>query len=85
MTISKPDKARYYLKNWSPITLLTVDYKIASAVIAERLEKFLPKIISPPQKGYLKGRFVGEKTRFFYDLIKITEEKYPWATDMCRF
>ena len=75
VTIPKPDKARYYLKNWRPITLLTVDYKIASAVIAERLKKILPKVISPSQKGYLKGRFIGENTRFLYDLMKITEEK----------
>ena len=68
----KPDKARYYLKNWRPITLLTVDYKIVSAVIAERLKKILPKVISPSQKGYLKGRFIGENTRFLYDLMKIT-------------
>ena len=75
MTIPKSDKARYYLKNWRPITLLTVDYKIASAVIAKRLKKILPKVISPSQKGYLKGRFIGENTRVLYDLMKITEEK----------
>ena len=40
VTIPKPEKARYYLKNWRPVTLLTVDYKIASTVIAERLKKF---------------------------------------------
>ena len=44
-------------------------------MIAERLKKILPKVISPSQKGYLKGRFIGENTRFLYDLMKITEEK----------
>ena len=79
VTIPKPDKARHYLKNWRPITLLTVDYKIASAVIAERLKKILPKVISPSHKGFLKGRYIGENTRFLYDLMKITEEKsIPW-------
>ena len=65
VTILKPDKARYYLKNWRLITLLTVDYKIASAVIAERLKQILPKVISPSQKGYLKGRLIGETPGFY--------------------
>lgn len=29
------------LSNWRPITLLNVDYKIASKAIALRIEKFL--------------------------------------------
>ena len=44
-------------------------------MIAERLKQILPKVINPSQKGYLKGQFIGENTRFLYDLMKITEEK----------
>ena len=48
-------------------------------MIAERLKNILPKVISPSQKGFLKGRYIGENTRFLYDLMKITEEKsIPW-------
>ena len=59
VTLPKPDKARYNLKNWRPITLLTVDYKIAPAVIAERLKKILPKIINQSITEGLPERMIG--------------------------
>ena len=36
-TLPKPKKKKCYLKNWTQISLLGVDYKIASAVIANRI------------------------------------------------
>ena len=35
--LPKSDKAREYLKNWRPISLLNVSYKIASSCIANRI------------------------------------------------
>ena len=54
-TLPKPNKTKFYLKNWRPISLLGVDYKIASAVIAIRMKKVLSSIISHTQKGFLKN------------------------------
>ena len=34
-----PGKCKMQLKNWKPISLLNVDYKIASACIAARVKK----------------------------------------------
>ena len=51
-TLPNPNKSKFYLKNWSPISLLGVDYKIASAGIANRIKKVLPTIISHTQKGF---------------------------------
>jgi hypothetical protein len=42
-----------------PITLLNVDFKIASACIANRIKPILKNIISGTQKGFLKGRYIG--------------------------
>ena len=67
--IPKDSRDRRYLKNWRPITLLNVDYKIASGVIANRIKNVLPNIISETQTGFLKNRFIGENTRILFDII----------------
>ena len=46
--IPKDKKDRSLIKNWRPITLLNIIYKLASGVIAQRLKKTLPIIISKP-------------------------------------
>ena len=45
--IPKKNKNAEYLTNWRPVSLLNVDYKIATKTIALRLEKVLPSIIHP--------------------------------------
>lgn len=72
--IPKEGKDRRYLSNWRPISLMNVDTKIASAVIANRLKVVLPDVISDTQKGFIKGRFIGENTRLLYDLMHYLEE-----------
>ena len=44
---------------WHPITLLNVDHKILSKVMAKRFEKVLDLLISHDQTGLLKGRCIG--------------------------
>ena len=44
--IPKEEKDRRYIKNWRPISLLNIDYKIGSSSIANRLKKVLTSIIS---------------------------------------
>ena len=67
--LPKPGKPREHLKNWRPITLLNVDYKIFSGVIASRMKKYLDSIISNYQKGFVAGRNIGECTRLTSDII----------------
>ena len=57
------------LKNWRPISLLNVLYKLASAVISNRLKKVLDNIINENQKGFIAGRFLGENVRLIYDVL----------------
>ena len=71
--LPKPNKDRLNLKNWRPITLLNTDYKILSKVLANRMKVILPNIIKEEQKGFIKGRFIGENTRLIYDIINYLE------------
>ena len=68
-------KPRQYIKNWRPKSLLNVDYKLLSGVLASRLKQVLPKIISMEQKGFLKNRYIGENIRTLYDVIQYLIEK----------
>ena len=63
------------LKNWRPISLLNVDYKIATKALALKLRKVLPSIVSDVQTGYVKGRFIGENIRMISDIMHFTAEQ----------
>ena len=45
--IEKKGKDKQVIKNWRPISLINVDAKIISKVLAKRLEKVLPNLIHP--------------------------------------
>ena len=67
--LPKPDKDKRYLSNWRPISLLNQSYKILSGALAERLKPVLPELINEDQKGFVKGRFMGECIRNTYDIL----------------
>ena len=67
--IPKEDKPREYIKNWRPITLLNVSYKIGSACIANRIKTVLSTLIHPDQTGFISGRYMGDNIRQIYDII----------------
>ena len=73
--LPKGNKDKQLLKNWRPISLLNVAYKIASACIANRIKTVLPDLINEDQTGFIQGRFIGENIRKLYDLLQHTEEK----------
>ena len=72
--IPKEDSALNHLKNWSPITLLNVDYKIASKAIAKRMESLLPRLVHSDQTGFVKDRYIGENIRFISDIMEQTRK-----------
>ena len=61
--IDKKGRDRMFLENWSPISLINVDSKIATKVIANRIKNVLPSVIHANQSGFMKGRFIGETAR----------------------
>ena len=70
-----PKEASILLKlaNWRPITLLNLDYKIASKAIAKRIEKVLTSLINSDQTGFIKGRYIGQNVRLLNDILEQTE------------
>ncbi len=50
--------------------MLNADYKIISKALSERLTKFLPKLISNSQVGYVKGRNIVENIRSLLDIME---------------
>jgi hypothetical protein len=67
--LPKEGKSKFYLKNWRPISLLNVDYKMCASAIALRFKKVLTYLISDTQMGLMKGRFIGECTRLICNII----------------
>ena len=66
---------RDYVKDWRPITLLNVDYKIIDKTLATRLKSALPIIIHEDQKGYIEGRNINEANRYVQDIIGYTDKE----------
>ena len=60
---------RLNCKNWRPITLLNVDYKLCARTIAGRLLKVLQFVVAPDQTCGVPGRFIGENVAFLRDVV----------------
>ena len=71
--LPKKGKPREYIRNWHPLSMLTVIYKLASAAIANRIKPVLDTLISCNQNGFVPGRYIGESTRLIYDIMNFTE------------
>ena len=54
------------------MSLLNIDYKIATKTIANRISKVLAKLIHEDQTGYVKGRYIGQNIRLVKDIMKVT-------------
>ena len=63
------------LKNWRPISLLNIDYKILSKALAKRMEQYLPKLIHSDQTGFVNGRYIGQNIRLLSDIMDFLDSK----------
>ena len=47
--------------------------KLITKVLATRLKKVLPSLISPNQTAYVENRFIGKSGRLISDMLEITK------------
>ena len=69
ITLSFKKGDRLDPKNWRPISLMNVDYKIASRSIAARLLKIIHLVVNKDQSCGVPVRFIGENVAFLRDVV----------------
>ena len=62
------------VKNWRPISLLNVDYKILAKALSLRLFELLPSVISEEQTCSLKGRKISHNLSTIRDCVRIAQD-----------
>ena len=73
--LPKPQKNLLELTSWRPLTLLCVDFKILSKILAERMKPMLEFLISEEQTGFMKGRQISENLRRTFEIIQYTKTR----------
>ena len=69
ITLSFKKGDRLDPKKWHPITLLNVDYKIASRALAGRLLKVIHAVLARDQTCGVPGKYIGENVSFLRDVV----------------
>ena len=62
-----------FVKDWRPIVLLNLDYKVVSKVLASCMKLVLKDIVSEDQTGFISGRNIAENLKIL-DIVDYTEE-----------
>lgn len=69
MVLEKPGKSPENVKNYRPISLLNIDYKIYASILAKRLALVIGDLVHPDQCGFIPGRSTFDNARLLCNLI----------------
>ena len=58
------------LKNYRPISLTTIDYRILASILADRMQSVIGDLVNQDQTAYIKGRYMGYNIRLVEDVIE---------------
>ena len=72
--IEKKGKDKRLIKNWRPISLLNIDTKILSKVLATRIKSVIKSVIQPDQTAYVPERYLGETVGLISDILEYAED-----------
>lgn len=75
--LAKKDKDPLLCTSYRPISLLNVDFKVLSKVLAKRLESVVPDVVSPDQTGFVLGRHSYSNLRKLFNIIHSVGSKCP--------
>lgn len=56
IVLPKPNKDPEEVGSYRPISLLNTDYKLLTKILSDRLQGFLPYLLTPTQLGFVQGR-----------------------------
>ena len=68
--LPKQDRNLLHIKNWRPITLLTVEHKLMAKVYATRLQKVIPYLVSEEQFGFVQNKQIQDVIRYILEIIQ---------------
>ncbi|GBG87257.1 hypothetical protein CBR_g45317 [Chara braunii] len=71
----KGDKAE--VRNWRPISLLNVSYKILAKSLARRLSKHLPDLVEKDQGAFVQGRSIFNNIVTAIEALEIVQSENP--------
>ena len=69
---SEKDRDKRFIKNWGPISLLSVDMKLISEVLTRRLKSVISAILNENQVAYVNNRFISKSGRLISDVLAFT-------------
>lgn len=72
--ILKKDKPPDRCGSFRPISLISVDNKLLSKLLAARLEKLLPSLINTDQTGFIQNRFSLTNMRRLLNIIQYSKQ-----------
>ena len=72
--LPKQNKDITSLENWRPISLLNIDYRIATEAIANHVKCVISSLVHNSQTRFIKGRYIGENIRLLFEIIDNAED-----------